>query len=333
MRTSLDFLTFYRFSLEIQLEKPLQVESRDRAVLLRGALGETLRNLVCHDQRLECGDCLVRTQCPYGRLFRLLDPATKTEFPRPFVLVDPNPSAIGLSARERQVFELVLVGKAIVDLPALVAAIETLGDNGVGRDSVHFRLLSVNCLDSRGGVGAAVYNRTTRGIAGARLALHARELELPGDSQASRVQIHFLTPMRLSNMVRSDPPSFNPLVRSVIGRMVALTNLYCGHVSGSEPANVPDFKAVQRVSAQVQSVSHARTTGHRRDLQFLDGLTGSVVYDGPGLSFAMPFFRAGEALGIGKATAFGNGRIRVQVLEVNKDPPEPPTRFRIATFS
>ncbi len=142
------------------------------------------------------------------------------------ILVDPEPTLPELSGR--QAFGLILVGSA-VDLPLVVAAIETLGESGMGRNRVHFEFLSIRCVDASGEVGATVWDPRTQGVKSSRLALRASDLAQPGDELTTQVRVDFVTPTQIRGYsLRGSVPPCDALISYVAGRVQDLVLYYCG---------------------------------------------------------------------------------------------------------
>lgn len=77
------------------MEQPLHLPGDRLGVTLRGALGLTLRRLVCHDLALDCAGCDLRASCAYPALF---DPGARDDAPRSDASPIPRP-LVGAPAR------------------------------------------------------------------------------------------------------------------------------------------------------------------------------------------------------------------------------------------
>lgn len=118
------------------------------ANILRGALGITLRKLVCPEGWLDhhCPDCPLYRQCAYGRVFAPTPPADSTQLrlqqdlPRPFVIEPPGLHPEDRITPEGLTFRVMLFGSAIDDIPYLITTLDRLGSDGLGRDRVPFRI-------------------------------------------------------------------------------------------------------------------------------------------------------------------------------------------------
>lgn len=319
---ALSALRFFRYRVDFSFEEPLLVMSGQRAVLWRGALGAVFRSLVCHDMTLACDACSLEPACPYPRVFAVRIPAGEPAIarlrdpPRPFVLRDPQPEAASLPAGAPLSLGLVLVGRAVVELPYFVASIRRLGDEGIGRERSRFDVDAVRVVDAEGVPHGKVFEASSNLVRPLRRELSARELARPGDAAASRVRVRFVTPTDLRGGASSaEVPPFGRLIRRARDRVSALATFFCEPLVGIDAREVGELADSVEVEASelrsnVVSRRSART-GQRHDV---GGVTGFVIYRGAALGALMPWVRLAEALGVGKHATFGNGCIALDVL-------------------
>ena len=323
---ALDSLPFHRYRVDLALERPLDVPAHQRAVLWRGAFGAVFRSLVCHDLSLACEACPLRATCPFPRVFapsifearpaiaRLRDP------PRPFVLSDPYPESPSLPAGAPIALGMTVVGTAVVELPYFVVAFRRLGDDGIGRGRTRFRVEAVRCVDAAGLSGEAVYTCGSDLVRPLRVPLRTRDLMRPGDAQAARVRVRFVTPTDLrggstGETNGSEAPAFGTLVRRARDRAGALATFFGDGPLGHDPRAVGSLADGVRVArAEIVRTEIARRSTRTGQRHPVGGVVGAVVYEGAGIAGAMPWLRFAEALGVGKHATFGNGRIEVDVL-------------------
>lgn len=325
---ALDPLVFYRYRVEVTLAQRFDVPAHQRAVLWRGAFGAVFRSLVCHDEDLMCEVCPLRSACPFPRVFAPSIPEGRPEIlrlrdpPRPFVLIDPQPEAATLAAGVPLALGLTVVGTAVVDLPYFVVALRRLGDVGLGRTRVRFRVDSVRCLDADAMPGAIVYALGTDVVRPARAALRARDLARPGDAAARRARVRFVTPTDVrgtaapgTEATPGDGPAFGILVRRARDRAGALATFFGGGPLGGDPRALGTLAdGVRTVSSEIGRVDLARRSSRTGQRHALGGVVGAAIYEGEGVAAAMPWLRVAEVLGVGKHATFGQGRIAVEVV-------------------
>jgi hypothetical protein len=338
-----DPLTFYRYRVDLRLDRPLAVAAGQRAVLWRGAFGAVFRGLVCHDLSLECDQCPLRASCPFPRVFAPSIPPGRPEIhrlqdpPRPFVLADPHPAAPALPAGQSLPLGLTLVGTTVTELPYFVVSLRRLGEAGIGRDRARFQVESVRCVDRADMAGAAVFEQGSDLVRPLRVSLRARDLMRPGDAGASRVRVRFVTPtevrggpsnaaedpgpttepaLRRSSPVTAEAPSFGTLLRRARGRAGALATFFGEGPIEHDAAGLGALAdSVSLVAAEVTWAQVLRRSSRTGQKHAIGGVVGSVVYEGQAVGELMPWLRLAEALGVGKHATFGNGRIAIDVLE------------------
>ena len=113
----------------------------------RGALGFAMRGLFCSQRELTCGACPLVKTCPQGYLFETADPALVNDFglsggaPHPFALeVQGMGSPRTLKPGDEVCLGFRLFGRGNDYLVALIAALECLGDRGLGVDGARLTL-------------------------------------------------------------------------------------------------------------------------------------------------------------------------------------------------
>lgn len=326
--SAFDALTFSRYRVDIRLERPLWVPAHRRAVLWRGAFGDVFRSLVCHDLKLACEACPLRSACPFPRVFAPSIPEGRKEVarlrdpPRPFVLTDPHPGSPSLAASEPLGLGLTLVGTAAAELPYFVVSLRRLGSDGIGFERTRFHVEAVRCVDASDMARDVVFERGSDVVRPSRLPLRARDLARPGDASAARVRVRFLTPTDVrgsgpgEEAARpSDAPPFGVLVRRAQGRAGALATFFgegpLTHDARAVGELADSVRLVQSEVGRAELMRRSTRTGERHPVS---GVVGAAVYEGEGVAALLPWLRLAEALGVGKHATFGNGRIAVDVL-------------------
>jgi len=141
-----------RLEVRTRWERPTSIPGPILANVLRGALGITLRKLVCPEGWLDhhCPDCVLYRDCAYGRLFMPTPPGDATQFrlqqdlPRPFVIEPPGLHPDDRVTEEGLTFRLMLFGTAIEQLPYFMSTLDRLGHDGMGKDRVPFQIEQIN---------------------------------------------------------------------------------------------------------------------------------------------------------------------------------------------
>ena len=284
---------------------------------LRGGLGHVLRRMVCITRLPDCGACLLRFRCAYPVLFQPFAPPPVSaggrygRMPVPFVLRVPFGRSWQPDRRagDPVEFEMVLVGRAIQDLPYYVLALVDLGRAGLGPTRHRLRLEEVAAWTPGGFVPVYQADGATLRVDVPAVPLEQllAETSLPDGRQLT---VRFATPVRLD--LRGDlvyPVAFHQLVRALDQRLRALTACYGG--PRSEEVDFCQAERARTVSDRTRWVDLQRYSTRQRTAMRIGGAVGTVTYEG--LEFA-PFRRLlafGEWLGVGKLTSMGLGRMEV----------------------
>lgn len=147
-----------RLRIETLWQRPTSIPGPVLANVLRGAIGLTLRRLVCPEQWQDndCRSCPLRHECPYGRIFSPSPPfdagqlRRQQDLPRPFVIEPPGLHPEDRVTTEGLTFRLMLFGTAIDSLPYLISTLERLGADGLGRDRVPFTMEKITTCHPAG---------------------------------------------------------------------------------------------------------------------------------------------------------------------------------------
>jgi len=137
-----------RLEVRTRWRRPTTIPGPIVANVLRGALGITLRKLVCPEEWINnhCPDCPLYQSCAYGQVFMPTPPVDaaqlrlQQDLPRPFVIEPPGLHPEDRLTPEGLTFRLMLFGSAIKQLPWLITTLDRLGYDGLGRERVPFRI-------------------------------------------------------------------------------------------------------------------------------------------------------------------------------------------------
>ena len=318
-----DSLPLYRYRIDIELERPLDVPAHQRGVLWRGAFGSVFRSLVCHDLTLDCAACPLRPACPYPAVFAPAIPSGRPVIarlanpPRPFVLADPHPDAPALPARTPLALGLNLVGNARAALPYFVVTLRKFGEDGIGRARARFHLVAARALDAAGlpkdtvfergaDAGAASRARAARrrpgaaggrgGAAGAARVPDAADIRGGADAEGRRRRSACCCAARG--------------IASARWRRSSATGRLGGDSAGGGGAGGSGGAGLRRGEAGVPDAALGADGAAAPG----GGDRGTAVYEGAEVAGLMPWLRLAEVVGVGKHATFGNGRIAVEVL-------------------
>ena len=333
----LNGLTVAKFTFHLRATEPVWLPEFGGSTL-RGAFGAAFKRIVCVQPGSACEGCLVRSQCVYVYVFETPNPGTLDWFtpesnpkvPHPFVIEPPEGTAEGQGSRGAGVrprempvggvvrFNLVLVGKAIDYLPFFVCAFRELGiSTGLGkyrrRGMGRFQLEEIT--DALGG-GNRVYDGSTGVLTAGYRTVTTAEAGAPPDPEGS-LRVRFVTPMRLKHKGRyvgkadrRDGLRFSVFLDRLYERLVLLDHFHCGGSGHRQPLDSADVRIVQ---PRLRWWDWTRYSARQDTRMKLGGLVGDMLIEGPWTPY-WPLLWMGQHVHVGKATAFGLGRYRVETM-------------------
>lgn len=284
----------------------------------RGGFGGVFRRIVCSMRQAECGDCLLREQCPYAYIFETSPPPdtqalSKYEsIPRPFVIEPPLETKTEYLPGENLFFHLILIGRAIQYLPYFIVVFREMGEAGLGKNRRYFNLEEVAAigLDE----SQSIYSAQTNTVQNLDLAFSGSQLIKKFPAAARRVEVTFETPVRLKDggkIVRR--PDFHVFFRQAMRRLSSLSYFHHGESLQADYAGLSErarsVSLIKNATSWHDWERYSRRQGQRMNM---GGLVGTVVYGGK-LDEFLPWLILGEQVHVGKNTVFGLGKYRMSV--------------------
>ncbi len=286
----------------------------------RGALGHSLKRLVCIMRRRPCEGCAIEVSCLYTRLFEprsdgrdpLLGRVDRA--PQPFVLDCRTATPCRLAPGDPFALRLVLVGRRTRDAaPYLLRALEEAAAGGIGAGRGRLALVAAHLRDPLRDRAVPCLDASGR--------LHLPEpfpIEPPAPPAAVRVVLETPLRMRLDGGL-AGPDSFTAgaFLVSLVRRQSLLARFY-----GDGPADL-DFRALRELASRLEAGDaqlawrdQLRRSARQGTLMRMGGLVGRFALDLRGAEIFWPFLWRGQFLHAGKATSMGLGRYRLEPLEV-----------------
>lgn len=283
---------------------------------MRGSLGMTFRKMVCVTRMETCDGCLLRFHCPYPRFFEPFAPPGHpfarrlSQFPRPFALEVPAPSASPVRFAEGDLlsFKMTLWGRTSELLPYLVVAVNRALSRGIGRE---VRADLVRVVAEVPGMERVAFSdgvlETSLPEVSADQILSAR------GGEVRRLRVVFLSPVRADVGGRlQHPVDFPALIRAANERGRAVFWAY----GGREPPwdgrmLVRDAEKVQTVETEQSWLDLSRFSRRQGVKLKIGGVLGWAVFGGDDLSPFIPLLRFAEWVHVGKLATMGLGQISV----------------------
>lgn len=315
-------LARYRFTFTVTRDIHLPAYAGS---MLRGAFGHALRGVACMTRQKECAGCPLQTTCPYPAVFAPVPPSEHalqkfSQIPVPYV-IEPEHSAVRhYTQGETFRFDMVLMGRALAELPLIILAWRRALARGLGKSEGTGELDSVSVM-------AANDEETTVFTPNVgQIQAHTALTVWPDDNKHPSpdwVELHFITPLRLQENGKALPPNrLTP--RALLMALVRRTHLLAEfHLGGARPA---DFSALGEMAANIVSQptdiplhwqDWTRYSSRQGQSMKLGGVIGKWRLSGDLAPF-MPYLKLGTMLHIGKEAAFGLGYYRLSEHNFSK---------------
>lgn len=277
----------------------------------RGALGHTLKRLVCVTREPACPDCLLYRSCIYPYIFETPpDPGvgklTKyTAAPHPYVLI-PDHHGGAIPAGETLVLTVHLFGHGQRHLPYIIHALDQAGQRGLGQARGALTLLNVAQADGMDWL--TIYTPGGR--------LLPRTATLPDLPPCpARLMLRLLTPLRLTSegrLVSQDRFRFHHLFSNLLRR---ISLLMAFHTDAPLAADFSGLTQSARALECTQTRLHwhewTRFSSRQDTLVPMGGLVGEVELVGADLELFWPYLWLGQWTHAGKGAVMGLGRYQL----------------------
>jgi hypothetical protein len=281
--------------------------------LLRGQFGAALRRTACMTGARECPPCPLYRTCPYPAIFDTPPPEAHalqrfSEVPNPYVIEPPPLGTRHVGCGELISLNLVLVGRALDQLPLIVYALERAFAHGIGRMRSRGRIEDI-------AVAAPDGTESILDVEQSRICPHEHHLVVPDMENVDAITLKITTPLRLQSQGHPVPPGrlrprtfFTALLR----RASLLFELHAGL-----PGLVTD---ASRLAVTAQQLSDARRLAwkdwtrysSRQDREMkLGGVIGEWRLAGD-LRELLPWFWLGQWLHVGKNATMGMGKYSIE---------------------
>ena len=303
--TTMQTFPLARYRFEFTVSQPLHLPDYAGS-MLRGAFGHALRQLACITRQPDCTGCPMHAQCPYPAIFAPPPPSghalqTFSSIPVPYVIEPPEWGRHTVHPGETLAFNMVLVGRALRELPLIILAWRRALARGIGASEATAELACV----THGASGNEIYRPQVGTIAA-----HTQEIALDDNGTSlSEVTLCFRTPLRLQRNGHALPPDrldVRTLLMALVRRASLLAEFHVGR------ALVDDFPALSARCAALGDTRQlvwrdwARYSSRQEQKMNLGGVVGTWILHGDLAPFRT-FLRLGEYVHVGKEASFGLG--------------------------
>ena len=304
------FLARYRFQFTVT--RPIHLPDWSGS-LLRGAFGHALRRLSCMLRQPECADCPLLRTCPYPAIFA--PPAVEHEIqrfsqpPAPYLMEPEKWGACTLQTGETLQFDMVLMGRALRELPLIIEAWKNAAQHGLGAGEGTAQLREIFYLPPQNSP-VSMYSPENKRL----VEIPLQPVICPSIAQIDELTLRFISPLRLQedghplSVERLTPGA---LLLAAVRRAALIHNLY-----GNGTPDW-DFKALAQQAASVEGEKNlhwrdwTRRSARQKQTMQLGGVMGDWKLRGDLQAF-FPALHLGTWLHVGKETVFGLGRYTLE---------------------
>lgn len=306
-------LKFEKFKFNILPETPI-IFPEFKGQTLRGALGHTLKRIVCLKKN-NCSECILQKNCVYSYIFEspnFLEESfllsSKSAIPHPFVLEPPLEKKKEYSKDELFSFSLILIGKALDFLPYIIFTISEMGKRGLGKTRGKFRIESVSI--SKDGKEITIFEGSSQTLKGFHEEVGKTNSYM--EKECNFLTLNFITPVRI---VEGGKPvkdlKFHQVIKSLLFRSLQLCYFHCGKKIELEiNPLVEESKSVKVKDSSLRWFDWSHYSPRAKEKIKLGGLIGKISFSGE-MGKWLPLIELGEILHIGKGTSFGLGKYEI----------------------
>jgi hypothetical protein len=279
---------------------------------LRGALGYLLKQTVCQIRGGDCGSCVLQAVCAYPAIFEGIAPQGRKimrrydNIPQPFVLLPDGP-LVNAADSPTLTWGMRLFGDACRYWPYLVHVYKTAGERGLGSRRIQCQLERVTDRVGNATLWSSEQAQTAQPTAGS---IAPENSAVPA---RCTLRWTFQTPVRIA-AVSAGPVGIDLFLAG--RRRFQIMDYFYGNSGDESP-----MPASGRIEADEFTTTACtlepwrlqRYSGRQHRRMTLDGLIGEITIEGP-WGKTGPWLHAVPLIHLGKATSFGFGRVKWEVL-------------------
>lgn len=300
----------YRFAFRMRADLRLPEFAGS---LLRGQFGAALRRAACITKAKTCDGCPLLATCPYPAIFETPAPAEHalqkfSAVPNPYVIEPPPLGTRFVAAGQTLSFGMVLVGRALDQLPLIVYALQRALSRGIGTQRAAGDLEDIVHEDAAG-ASVSVWEPGA-----GRVLAHVPQIALPAFEAAHEARLDIDTPLRLqenSRPLHGRDLSPRRLATALVRRATLLFEFHAGR-PGLGAAASELARHAERLADERELAWHdwTRYSSRQRQAMTLGGVLGTWTLRGD-LAPLAPWLWLGQWLHVGKNATMGMGAYRL----------------------
>ena len=296
-----------RYQLNVTMLSPIKLPFFSGS-MLRGALGHSLRKVSCITHKKSCLNCPVVTSCPYPEIY---EPTAKpaeavsgyTQLPALYVIEPPQCGEKTLHTGETFSFNMVLMGKALKQLPLIIFAWQKALQKGLTPQQSKAQLTKVAHENDEGFKPVWSIDQT-------QLEEHNQLISLP-TLNTEKISLELHTPTRLQRRgkpVGPDKLNARDLLAPLLRRQQLFSQLTAGETAQTIRQQIDNTDI--NLEHQLKWVDWTRYSNRQQQKMALGGIMGKLTLQGDLAPYSQPL-ALGQWLHVGKNTTFGMGRYTV----------------------
>ena len=282
--------------------------------LLRGQFGAALRRAACITGLKHCPDCPLFRTCAYPSIYETPAPAQHvlqkfSHVPNPYVIEPPPFGTRDIAKGDSLSFNVVLFGRALLQLPLIAFALQRALSDGLGKQRAQAILTAVEWESGDALVPVWDAERS-------RVLEHQPGLEVPVFEDCDAVTLHIHTPLRLQQQgkpLHSNQLSPRVLITALLRRASLLFELHA-----ERPGVVSDPHELAARAEQLQDqrdlrwLDWTRYSSRQHQEMTLGGVVGTWRLRGD-LAPLLHWLWLGQWLHVGKSAVMGLGGYRLEL--------------------
>lgn len=296
----------YQFNFEVQDTLHLNFYSGS---MLRGVFGHALRHLACMTKMANCKECPLYRTCPYPEIFETPPPENHSlqdfsQIPAPYVIEPPPMGEKVYRVGEKLSFSMVLIGRAIHQLPLIIFAWQRAFSRGVGKYESCAKLLNVIYQPNQK-QAEVIFNTQENET----ILEHSITVEEPlCSAQQNHIHLKILTPLRIQQQGRvlSHDLQGRDFLMSLVRRYYLLQEF---HGENYQPPNFSELAEnahAVRCENKLKWCSWDRYSNRQQQKMTMGGVIGELSLSGELKPF-LALLHLGQWFHAGNKTSFGMG--------------------------
>ena len=308
----------YQFNFAVQTPLHLNFYSGS---MLRGAFGHALRQLSCMTKMADCKACPLYRSCSYPAIFETPPPEQHglqafSEIPPPYIIEPPALGSKDYQPGDTLSFSMVLIGRAIQQLPLIIFAWQRALARGLGKQQSQASLIDVALVINQAQDRVVIYKAQEGTMVSNHEYLTNKNRHDNFNAGVQSVTLNVKTPLRIQKkgQTLAHDMSGRDFIMALVRRYYLLEEFHTQHYQA------PDFAALAESARAVNAETcfkwcdWARYSNRQQQKMVLGGVLGSIKLTGQLQPF-LPVIQLGQWLHAGNKTTFGMGLYVIETID------------------